>query len=95
MIILFVIYIISNYYFDFQIYEWVLDVMKYVVSMKMEYCEILNGLDKLLRSLDLYLRDYLVMKLEIFICMFDLVEKFQSDKLLEQCRVVKERCDEI
>lgn len=57
--------------------------MKYVVSMKMEYCEILNGLDKLLRSLDLYLRDYLVMKLEIFICMFDLVEKFYSDKLLE------------
>lgn len=50
--------------------------MKYVVSMKMEYCEILNGLDKLLRSLDLYLCDYLVMKLEIFICMFDLVEKF-------------------
>lgn len=57
--------------------------MKYVVSMKMEYCEILNGLDKLLRSLDLYLCDYLVMKLEIFICMFDLVEKFYSDKLLE------------
>lgn len=60
----------------------------------MEHCETLNGLDKLLRSLDLYLRDHPVMKPETFTCMFDLAEKLQSDKLLEQCRVAKERCDE-
>lgn len=94
MIISFVIYIISNYHLDFQTYEWALDAMKYVASMKMEHCETLNGLDKLLRSLDLYLRDHPVMKPETFTCMFDLAEKLQSDKLLEQCRVAKERCDE-
>lgn len=68
--------------------------MKYVASMKMEHCETLNGLDKLLRSLELYLRDHPVMKQETFTCMFDLAEKLHSDKLLEQCRVAKERCDE-
>nr|XP_022340568.1 pleckstrin homology domain-containing family G member 4B-like isoform X5 [Crassostrea virginica] len=75
-------------------YEWALDAMKYVASMKMEHCETLNGLDKLLRSLELYLRDHPVMKQETFTCMFDLAEKLHSDKLLEQCRVAKERCDE-
>ncbi|XP_062574245.1 pleckstrin homology domain-containing family G member 4B-like isoform X2 [Saccostrea cucullata] len=75
-------------------YEWALDAMKYVASMKMEHCETLSGLDKLLRSLDLYLRDHPVMKPETFTYMFDLAEKLQSEKMLEQCRVAKERCDE-
>jgi hypothetical protein len=68
--------------------------MKYVASMKMEHCETQSGLDKLLRSLELYLRDHPVMKPETFTYMFDLAQKLQSDKLLEQCRVAKERCDE-
>ena len=68
--------------------------MKYVASMKMEHCETFSGLEKLLQSLDLYLRDHPVMKPETFDSMFQMAEKLESEKLLDQCRVAKARCEE-
>lgn len=68
--------------------------MKYVASMKMEHCGTPEGLEKLLRSLELYLRDHPVMKEETFISMIDLARKLQNDRLIEQCSVAKSRCEE-
>ncbi|XP_060080270.1 uncharacterized protein LOC132559667 [Ylistrum balloti] len=75
-------------------YEWALDAMKYVASMKMEHCSTVEGLDKLLRSLQVYLRDHPMMKEETFISMMDLAKKLRNEKLMEQCRVARARCEE-
>ncbi|KAJ8302596.1 hypothetical protein KUTeg_018992 [Tegillarca granosa] len=75
-------------------YEWALEAMKYVASMKMEHCGTPEGLEKLLRSLELYLRDHPVMKEETFISMIGLARKLQNDRLIEQCSLAKSRCEE-
>lgn len=68
--------------------------MKYVASMKSEHCNTVEGLDKLLRSLEVYLRDHPVMKEETFVSMLELAQKLNNEKLVEQCRVAKARCQE-
>lgn len=78
----------------FQTYEWALDAMKYVASMKMEHCSTVDGLDKLLRSLEVYLHDHPMMKEETFVSMMDLAQKLRNEKLMEQCRVARARCEE-
>ncbi|KAK3086025.1 hypothetical protein FSP39_012335 [Pinctada imbricata] len=59
-------------------YEWALEAMKYAASMKMEHCESFSGLEKLLQSLELYLRDHPVMKPETFENMFHLAGKVKK-----------------
>ncbi|XP_069113998.1 puratrophin-1-like isoform X2 [Argopecten irradians] len=84
----------SCYHLLDKTYEWALDAMKYVASMKMEHCSTVEGLDKLLRSLQSYLRDHPMMKEETFVSMMDLAKKLRNEKLMEQCRVAKARCEE-
>lgn len=75
-------------------YEWALEAMKYVASMKMDHSTTLEGLEKLLRSLELYLRHHPAMTEATFASMSELAQKLQNEKLLEQCRVAKARCVE-
>ncbi|XP_052062910.1 uncharacterized protein LOC127702659 isoform X3 [Mytilus californianus] len=75
-------------------YEWALEAMKYVASMKMDHSTTLEGLEKLLRSLELYLRHHPAMTEATFASMSELAQQLQNDKLLEQCRVAKARCVE-
>ncbi|XP_076112439.1 puratrophin-1-like isoform X2 [Mytilus galloprovincialis] len=75
-------------------YEWALEAMKFVASMKMDHSTTLEGLEKLLRSLELYLRHHPAMTEATFASMSELAQQLQNDKLLEQCRVAKARCVE-
>jgi hypothetical protein len=68
--------------------------MKYVASMKMDHSTSLEGLEKLLRSLELYLRQHPAMTEATFASMTELAQNLQNDKLLDQCRVARARCVE-
>jgi hypothetical protein len=52
--------------------EWALEAMKYVASMKMDHSTSLEGLEKLLRSLELYLRQHPAMTEATFASMTEL-----------------------
>ncbi|XP_041375633.1 puratrophin-1-like isoform X2 [Gigantopelta aegis] len=75
-------------------YEWALEAMKYVASMKMEHCASPLGLDKLLKSLEVYLKEHPPLTEDTFLYMIDTAQKLGNDKLLEQCHVAKARCEE-
>ncbi|XP_071091889.1 puratrophin-1-like isoform X2 [Haliotis cracherodii] len=75
-------------------YEWALEAMKYVASMRMEHCASPDGLDKLLKSLDAYLKEHPPLTEDAFLQMINTAQKLHNDKLLEQCRVAKARCEE-
>ena len=77
-----------------QSYEWALEAMKYVASMRMEHCASAPGLDKLLRSLEHYLQHHPPMSDDTFHHMMDMAQRLHNDKLLEQCRLAKTRCQE-
>ena len=77
-----------------QSYEWALEAMKYVASMRMEHCASAPGLDKLLRSLEHYLQHHPPMSDDTFRHMMDMAQRLHNDKLLEQCRLAKTRCQE-
>lgn len=77
-----------------QSYEWALEAMKYVASMRMEHCASPDGLDKLLKSLDAYLKEHPPLTEDAFLQMINTAQKLHNDKLLEQCRVAKARCEE-
>ena len=68
--------------------------MKYVASMKMEHCASPVGLDKLLKSLEVYLKEHPPLTEETFLYMIDTAQRLGNDKLLEQCHVAKARCEE-
>ena len=78
----------------FQSYEWALEAMKYVASMRMEHCATASGLDKLLHSLEHYLQHHPPMSDDTFLHMMDMAQRLHNDKLLEQCRLAKTRCQE-
>ncbi|XP_035827449.1 uncharacterized protein LOC101857760 [Aplysia californica] len=75
-------------------YEWALEAMKYVSSMRMEHSATAEGLDKLLRSLNVYLAEHPPVSEENFAAMLDAAQRLHNEKLLEQCRVAKARCQE-
>ena len=68
--------------------------MKYVASMKMEHCATPEGLEKLLRSLDLYLLEHPPITEETFKHMLEIAHKLKNDKLVEQCQTAESRCQE-
>ena len=68
--------------------------MKYVASMKMESCATPEGLEKLLRSLDLYLQEHPPITEETFKHMSEIAHKLKNDKLVEQCQTAENRCQE-
>ncbi|XP_055955846.1 pleckstrin homology domain-containing family G member 4B isoform X2 [Patella vulgata] len=75
-------------------YEWALEAMKYIASMKMEHCASPAGLDKLLKSLEAYLLEHPPLTSDIFDHMIEVTQRLQNDKLLDQCRLAKARCEE-
>ena len=68
--------------------------MKYVASMKMEHCATPEGLEKLLRSLDLYLQEHPPITEDTFKHMSEIAHKLKNDKLVEQCQTAENRCQE-
>ena len=68
--------------------------MKYVASMKMESCATPEGLEKLLRSLELYLQEHPPITDETFKHMLEIAHKLKNDKLVEQCQTAENRCQE-
>ncbi len=75
-----------------QSYEWALEAMKYVSSMRMEHTATGPGLEKLLRSLTVYLAEHPPVTDDSFTAMLDAAQRLRNEKLLEQCRVAKARC---
>ncbi|KAH9515623.1 hypothetical protein Btru_011574 [Bulinus truncatus] len=75
-------------------YEWALEAMKYVSSMKMEHSATADGLDKLLRSLNIYLSEHPPLGEDSFSTMMEAAQTLKNEKLLEQCRLAKARCQE-
>ncbi|KAL5021840.1 hypothetical protein ScPMuIL_000995 [Solemya velum] len=75
-------------------YEWALEAMKYVASMKMEHCGSLAGLDKLVHSLDHYLQQHPPLGKSTFDGMVSEAKRVGNERLLEQCHVAKARCEE-
>ncbi|XP_059140665.1 uncharacterized protein LOC131928602 isoform X2 [Physella acuta] len=75
-------------------YEWALEAMKYVSSMKMEHSTSSDGLDKLLKSFTIYLSQHPPISEDSFTSMLEAAQRLRNDKLLEQCRVAKARCQE-
>ncbi|XP_052232622.1 pleckstrin homology domain-containing family G member 4B-like isoform X3 [Dreissena polymorpha] len=73
-------------------YEWALEAMKYVASMKMEHCATPEGLEKLLKSLELYLQEHPPIVDDTFSQMSDLAKQLNNDKLLDQCLTAQNRC---
>ncbi|KAL3860771.1 hypothetical protein ACJMK2_010842 [Sinanodonta woodiana] len=75
-------------------YEWALEAMKYVASMKMEHSATPEGLEKLICSLDHYLQEHPPINVETFHQMIELAQRLGNEKLLEKCKVGKSRCIE-
>ncbi|KAH9515625.1 hypothetical protein Btru_011577 [Bulinus truncatus] len=75
-------------------YEWALEAMKYMSSMKMEHSATADGLDKLLRSLNIYLSEHPPLGEDSFSTMMEAAQTLKNEKLLEQCRLAKARCQE-
>ncbi|XP_053401471.1 uncharacterized protein LOC123550592 isoform X2 [Mercenaria mercenaria] len=75
-------------------YEWALEAMKYVASMKMEHCATPEGLEKLLHSLELYLQEHPPIAEDTFTNMSEISKKLGNEKLLEQCITAQNRCIE-
>ncbi|XP_060600223.1 pleckstrin homology domain-containing family G member 4B-like isoform X2 [Ruditapes philippinarum] len=75
-------------------YEWALEAMKYVASMKMEHCATPEGLEKLLHSLELYLQEHPPIADDTFKNMLEIAKRLGNDKLLDQCATAQDRCVE-
>lgn len=68
--------------------------MKYVAAMKMQTTITIEAIDKLLSSLELYLKEHPPIPDVTFGLMLELAEKLDHDKLKEQCIVAQARCKE-
>lgn len=68
--------------------------MKYVASMKMEQEVTSEQLDKLLTSMDLYVREHPAIPDATFTLMVDLSSKLDNPRLHEQCKTAQSRCQE-
>ncbi|XP_064611995.1 puratrophin-1-like isoform X2 [Liolophura sinensis] len=75
-------------------YEWALEAMRYVASMKMDSSATADRLAKLLKSLELYLREHPPITDETFKFMTEQADRLHNDRLLEQCNIAKNRCQE-
>ncbi|XP_071039032.1 puratrophin-1 isoform X2 [Parasteatoda tepidariorum] len=73
-------------------YEWALEAMRFVSHMGMtESCE---GIMKQIQCLQDYSENHLRVPEDTLSEMLELATKLGNEKLLEQCRVVKQRCEE-
>ncbi|CAH1780228.1 unnamed protein product [Owenia fusiformis] len=75
-------------------YEWALDTMKYMSRMKMESCTTTEEMDKMLQNIDFYTQQHPPVSPEDFSSLIDLSHKTNNEKLQEQCRLAKSRCED-
>ncbi|GIY95407.1 hypothetical protein CEXT_282861 [Caerostris extrusa] len=75
-------------------YEWALDAMRFVSNMGITNTESAEGILRQIRCLQDYADNHLRVPEETFTEMLDLASKLGNEKLLEQCKVVKLRCEE-
>ena len=68
--------------------------MKYVAGMKMENTMTEGDVDKLLTSIESYLRDHPCLPQSSFDEMMELATKLRSSKIQDQCKVARTRCFE-
>ena len=68
--------------------------MKHVAGMKMDSTSSPEEVERLMTSLSIYLKEHPPITSSTFEIMLELSEMVQNDKLLEQCRVAKSRCQE-
>lgn len=72
-------------------YQWALESMKYLTSMKMEHCATADGVQKLVHSLDLYLQEHPAIADGTFTQMSNLAKHLENDKLFDQCVTAQNR----
>ncbi|EEC14298.1 hypothetical protein IscW_ISCW021426 [Ixodes scapularis] len=75
-------------------YEWALDAMKFVSSMKMNDASTPESLGQLMRLLQEYQEEHPALSEQSFHEMLDLASKLDNPKLLEQCKTAQARCRE-
>ena len=75
-----------------QAYEWALDAMKYVASMKLDKDMAITEINELRVSLDKYMKEHPAVDEDTFGMMHNLAGKLQNDKLKEKCAMAKSRC---
>ncbi|GFY69481.1 hypothetical protein TNIN_341641 [Trichonephila inaurata madagascariensis] len=75
-------------------YEWALDAMRFVSNMGITNTESAEGILHQIRCLQDYADNHLCVPEETFVEMLDLASKLGNEKLLEQCKIVKLRCEE-
>ena len=82
------------YFFSyfFQAYEWALDAMKFVSTLRLEKEMSSAQLSDLLRRLESYLKQHPPLQADLFDTMLRLAEKLENHKLHEQCKVAHSRC---
>ncbi len=68
--------------------------MKHVAGMKMDSSSSPEEVDRLMTSLSIYLRENPPMPEDTFDIMVELSEGVQNEKLYEQCKTAKSRCQE-
>lgn len=77
-----------------QAYEWALNTMRYVASMKIENLHTKNGLEELYGDITKYISDNPLFDEAKFDHMCDLARKVGNQKLIDKCESVKIKCIE-
>ncbi|XP_070386938.1 puratrophin-1-like isoform X5 [Dermacentor albipictus] len=75
-------------------YEWALDAMKFVSSMKMDSAATPESMTQLMRLLQDYQEEHPAPSEQNFSEMLDLASKLDNPKLVEQCKTAQARCRE-
>lgn len=75
-------------------YEWALDAMKFLSSMKMDDASTSESLGQLMRLLQEYQEEHPALSEQSFHEMLELASKLDNPKLMEQCKTAQARCRE-
>lgn len=75
-------------------YEWALEAMRFVSRMGISSTQSAEGLVLQIRSLQEYLEDHPSITEEVFTEMTELATRLGNEKLVEQCKIAKIRCQE-
>ncbi|KFM66095.1 Puratrophin-1, partial [Stegodyphus mimosarum] len=75
-------------------YEWALDAMRFVSNMGISNTESSEGVMRQIKCLQEYSDNHLRVPEETFNEMMEIAIRLGNEKLLEQCKIVKLRCEE-
>ncbi|XP_067119638.1 puratrophin-1-like isoform X1 [Centruroides vittatus] len=73
-------------------YEWALETMKYVSVMKMDTLSTPDYLEKLVKNLEDYVNNHPPVSDEVFEEMSAIAKNLHNERLLEQCKTARSRC---